>query len=60
MKRSTVSVRLRLVPERSLTPAVVVGAQDVVGTRIFHSLYVVGSKSVDSVPVLGTVSAHLG
>jgi hypothetical protein len=55
-----VSVRLRLVPERTLTPAVVVGAHDLVGTRLFHSLYVVGSKGVDSLPVLGTVSAHLG
>lgn len=55
-----VSVRLRLVPERKLTPAVVVGAHDIVGTRIFHSLYAVGSKGLDSVPVLGAVSAHLG
>lgn len=55
-----VSVRLRLVPERTLTPAVVVGAHDLLGTRNFHSVYVVGSKGVDSVPVLGHVSAHLG
>lgn len=55
-----VSVRLRLVPERTFTPAVVVGAHDLVGTRIFHSLYVVGSKGWDSVPVLSAVSAHLG
>lgn len=55
-----VSVRLRVIPERRLTPAVVVGAHDLVGTRIFHVLYAVGSKGMDSVPVLGAVSAHMG
>jgi hypothetical protein len=55
-----VSVRVRLTAERTVTPSVVVGAHDLVGTRIFHALYVVGSKRVESVPVLGTVSVHLG
>lgn len=55
-----VIVRVRLLREGRLTPAVVVGGHDVVGTRIFHSLYVVGSKGADSVPVLGRVSVHAG
>jgi hypothetical protein len=55
-----VSLRVRLIEEGRLTPAVVVGAHDVIGTRIYHSMYVVGSKGLDSVPLLGGVSAHLG
>jgi hypothetical protein len=55
-----VSVRLRVLPERAATPAVVVGAHDIVGTRLFHALYVVGSKEMDSIPGVGSVSAHLG
>lgn len=55
-----VSVRMRVLPERRTTPAVVVGAHDIVGTRLFHALYVVGSKEVNSIAGVGAVSAHLG
>jgi hypothetical protein len=55
-----VSVRLRLLTEGPLAPAVVVGGHDLLGTRIFHAFYVVGSKHADSVPVLGSASVHLG
>ncbi|HEX2201815.1 MAG TPA: YjbH domain-containing protein [Longimicrobium sp.] len=55
-----VSVRLRVLEEGAYRPAVVVGAHDLVGTRIYHSTYVVASKEVARVPVLGSVGAHLG
>jgi hypothetical protein len=55
-----VSVRVRLLPQGRITPAVVVGAHDIVGTQIYHSIYVVGSRRVESLPLLGGVSAHLG
>jgi hypothetical protein len=55
-----VSVRLRLVDEGARTPAVVVGAHDLVGTRRFHTVYAVASRSVAGVRGVGDVSAHLG
>ena len=55
-----VSVRVRLMEQGRVTPAVVVGAHDLVGTQIYHSIYVVGSRRVDPVPLLGAVSAHAG
>jgi hypothetical protein len=39
---------------------VVGGPHHLTGTRLFHSLYVVGTKTVDSLPVLGAISATLG
>lgn len=55
-----VSVRVRVLEERAFTPAVVIGAHDLVGTQIYHSIYVVGSKDLDFLPVLGNVSVHAG
>jgi hypothetical protein len=54
------SVRLRLLEEAARRPAVVLGAHDLVGTRRFHTIYVVGSKSVAMVPWVGDVRLHLG
>jgi len=55
-----VSVRVRLVEEGTEVPAVVVGAHDLVGTRRFHTTYAVASKSVATLPPVGTVGLHLG
>lgn len=55
-----VSVRLRLLEDGEYTPAVVVGAHDLVGTRIYHTTYVAASKEVEGVPVAGTVGVHAG
>ena len=55
-----VSVRLRLLEEGARRPAVVVGAHDLLGTRIYHATYVVASREVAPVPVAGTVGLHLG
>lgn len=55
-----VSVRLRVVDEGPRTPAVAVGAHDVVGTHRFHTLYAVASRSVAGVLGVGDVSAHVG
>jgi hypothetical protein len=55
-----VSVRLRLLEETAHRPAVVVGAHDLAGTRRFHAIYAVGSKTVATVPRIGTVGLHLG
>jgi hypothetical protein len=54
-----VSVRVRLIKEGTDVPAVVVGAHDLVGTRRFHTVYAVASKSV-ATPLVGTVGLHLG
>jgi len=55
-----VSVRVRLLKERARAPALVVGAQDLVGTRRHHAVYVVGSKAVRLAPLPGEVGVHLG
>jgi hypothetical protein len=55
-----VSVRFRLLEEGDRVPAVVVGAHDLVGTRIYHATYVAASKEIDGVPVAGTVGLHAG
>ena len=54
------SVRLRLLDEATRRPAVVVGAHDLAGTRRFHTIYAVGSKTVGTVPRIGPVGLHLG
>ncbi len=55
-----ISVRLRVLEERDRMPAVVVGAHDLVGTRIYHATYVAASKEIGKVPVAGAVGAHAG
>jgi len=55
-----VSVRFRLLEERARTPAVVVGAHDLVGTRIYHTTYVTASKEIGEVPLAGAVGVHAG
>ncbi|HEU0298520.1 MAG TPA: YjbH domain-containing protein [Longimicrobium sp.] len=55
-----VSVRVRLLDETVHRPAVVLGGQDLVGTRLRHAVYVVASKEVDSGTVLGRTGVHLG
>jgi hypothetical protein len=39
------SARVLLLEERGLRPAVAAGVDDVRGTRLYHSLYLVGTKS---------------
>jgi hypothetical protein len=57
----TMSARVRLLKEGRHTPAVVVGGQDLVGTRYFHSIYAVASKEVELSPAAGSrVGLHLG
>jgi len=55
-----VSVRFRLLEERARTPAVVVGAHDLVGTRIYHTTYVAASKEIGEVPLVGAVGLNVG
>jgi len=55
-----VSLRLRAMTEGAYRPAVVVGAHDLGGTRRFHTIYAVASKSVATVPRVGVVGLHLG
>ncbi len=55
-----VSVRLRVLEERARRPALVVGAHDLVGTRIYHAEYAAASKRIERVPLAGTVGVHLG
>jgi hypothetical protein len=55
-----ISVRLRVLEEGARTPAVVVGAHDLVGTRIYHTTYVAASREIDGVPLAGTVGLHAG
>jgi len=55
-----ISVRLRVLEEGDRAPAVVVGAHDLVGTRIYHATYVAASKEIAKVPVAGAVGLHAG
>ena len=55
-----VSARLQLVKEQTKLPALVLGGQDIMGTRKFHALYLVASKNVH-LPRLDTpLGVHLG
>jgi hypothetical protein len=49
-----VNVRVRLLKEGELLPAVAVGAHDIVGTRIYHASYAVATKTV------GTAAGPVG
>jgi hypothetical protein len=55
-----ISVRLRVLEEGDRTPAVVFGAHDLVGTRIYHTTYVAASKEIERVPIAGAVGVHAG
>lgn len=54
-----VSVRVRLLSEGGRRPAVAVGSQDMIGTRKYHSAYVVASKQLSISPA-APVRLHLG
>lgn len=45
-----VAARVLLIQESGKIPAIAIGADDVTGTRRYHSLYIVGSKSLDLNP----------
>ncbi len=55
-----VSVRLRVFQESHWVPAVVVGAHDLVGTRVFNALYGVASKHFQLPASTGTLGVHAG
>lgn len=56
-----IGIRLRLVRERDHYPAVVIGSNDIYGTRLYHSLYAVASKTIfTSDKLISHINAHIG
>lgn len=56
-----IGIRLRLLRERDYYPAVVIGGNDIYGTRLYHSLYAVASKTIfTSDKLIQRLCTHLG
>jgi hypothetical protein len=53
-----VSVRVRLLTEGTVRPALAVGAHDLVGTRLYHATYAVASRTVRT--PAGPAGVHAG
>ncbi len=54
-----ISFKLQFLKERQYLPALAAGIHDIYGTRLFHALYLVGSKSFTINPLL-QFNLHLG